>query len=317
MHYARPEDPRVQQEDNNKARTNRKLAGYLAPTVIRILALLVISVAFIIWGFKYLSSVSASSVAQSGGLYASELGPPDIFLVANSHSLKAVVTKAVLSATLLSIDLRVTAPPSSDKKPNELTVYIYGAQPTPHSGWSSFGDSMSDETINVPAGLSVKHFHIPLTNCSCYEYKAPYLVAAGLGPTDVASQIPGLTYPGPGPTDNAFSPVIEQDVLDLSNVEDLGGVFSLSISSYPPVQQLGSAAIWQWQNVSSPQLVSFVAESASGKEAVDNRTFKAGLLLGIGGSGIIVIVDHLFDLWRETREYRDDVSKRKEKLRRR
>ena len=92
-------------------------------------------------------------------------------------------------------------------------------------------------------------------------------------------------------------------------------MFSLSITSYPSTRQLGSAT-WQWQDISLqglPYLLPvrppyFIAESVSGKDVVDSRTFKAGLLLGIAGSGIIVILDRLFDAWHEIREYREKLS---------
>jgi hypothetical protein len=331
----------------------RKLLRFLAPTLIRIFVLLAISTGFAAWGLSYLSSASASSLAQP-----ELLNPPSIYLRATSPNLKAVVTKAVLSPSALSFDLSIAAPSNSRKKLDELTISIWNAQadPAPQSGWSSSAGNPPEETrtIDVPSGSSFTgSFELPLTHCSCYEYKAPYLLATGLGanvpyfPAQGGAAIPGVAgfpYPtpaasGPGangpyftppvqggaaipgvagfpyPTpaassstpaassDFVFFPVIEQDMLDLSSAGGLGGgVFTLSTSSYPSAQQVGPAT-WQWQEVNPPESIYFRAESVSGKDVVDSKTFKAGLLLGVAGSGIIVVVDHLFDIWRERREY--------------
>ena len=292
--------------ESDKAYDNRELLGFLAPSLVRIVGLLIITVGFAFWGFNYFSSVTSQSLTASNVI----LTPPNIYLHATLSTLKAVVTRAVLSPSALSFDLSISAPRNSNGKPSQLTVCIPIADIPNLGSRSSWNTGASlpcaaEQTVNVPRGLSVKHFQLPLTDCSCYDYRPPYLLAVGLGGPYAGSGSPPVFVPYPI---GFFAPVIEQDVLDLSSAADLGGgVFALSISPYPSTQQAGPA-VWQWQNVQSPESTYFVAQSASAKDVADSRTFQAGLLLGIAGAGIIVVLDHLFDIWREIREYRDQSS---------
>jgi hypothetical protein len=213
-----------------------------------------------------------------------------------------VITKVLLKSSSLSIDLRVTAPENS-KASEKMEIKLSGARVADFDYWS--------KTFNVPPGSSSQHFHVSFASCYCYEYRFPYLLATGLSVDDAVIP-PDFNFLGtdPDPT-NVVDPVIEQEILDLSDTDIGGGVFNLSSTAYPPAQQIGPAE-WQWQNINPNESVSFTAESVSGKDDAESEIFQAGIILGVAGAAFILVVDHGFDMWSEARKRKKPTTSSRE-----
>lgn len=283
-----------------------KWPNFLSPTLGRIFVLLILSVILIIVGFNYLYSPEMSSVSNLPG-------NPVIQIVGNSRDITAVLTRVELSTSALNFNLRFVVPPKI--REGQLAVILGNLRlgRSAHSGWVS-GRRVTEfywgavKALKIPVGISNREFHLSLVDCGCYNYSAPYLTVTGLqifpplstGHVVAPGQadIPGTYLPKGS---YSITPVIEQEWFNFSGPRDPGGGAFASMSTYLPVQQTGPAE-WLWQNVSwRTPYYAVVAESVSGKAHEDNRTFIAGLFLGIGGSGIIVVVDRLFDIWADYR----------------
>lgn len=272
-----------------------------------------------LWGYLLLSSGNSPAVTLPASQSLS-LNPPAVYMYA-AADLKAVVTRAVLQNENLDISLSISAPGNS--KPQNLTVLVWPAHAYPDDGWkgvSTSGISGAEITLRVTGSTPGRMLPSLSLDCSCYVYHAPYLLASGVSVVDVIAPGSGLPnipgeYPGPGP--GGEQPVglnIDQDVLDLSNLDIGGGVFTLSASPYFDVQQIGTD-VWQWQDPAPSGAPYFEAESVAAKNSADQHTFVAGLLLGVAASAVIVSIDRGFDMWNDRRERREQRSKARQEAR--